>query len=174
MTAGFVRSNIKIAKRTEQVSVTVVTKMTSARCCRNRHCLSLESSHRSRDGKNLVVNFFDESEDLEYFDTDNLKRKNNDIDANESFTLSRYMDFSVLSMSMYHETEIQKEVRHEYSIWSPPRISLSQDDCLNSASYPNLFTSCYQQPWSIRYYKFQLGLTNTREIAQIRLINNST
>jgi hypothetical protein len=100
-----------------------------------------------------------------------LKRQNYDIDANESFTLSRYMDFTILSMSMYHETAIQKEVPHEYSIWSPLRNSLSQDDCLNSARYPNLFTSCYQQPWSIRYYKFQLGLT---EIAQIRLINNST
>ncbi len=42
---------------------------------------------------------------------------------------------------------------------------LSQDDCLNSASHPKLFCSQHQQPWSVRIYKFQVGILNTCEFS---------
>jgi hypothetical protein len=43
--------------------------------------------------------------------------------------------------------------------------NLSQDDCINSASHPKLFTSRYRQSFCVRYYKFQLGLMANLEVA---------
>ena len=77
-----------------------------------------------------------------------------------------HVDFSVLSLPMYdrYNPNIQVEEVHPDCIYLLPRSRLSEDDCINSSSHPQLFTSRYQQPWSIRFYKFQLGLINTREV----------
>ncbi len=80
---------------------------------------------------------------------------------------------SGFSVSTYHPClddqidleDIQKNHVDTVLMYSLPRHSLSQDDCLNSASHPKLFTSRFlQQSWCIRSYKFQLGLINSLEV----------
>ncbi len=70
---------------------------------------------------------------------------------------------------LYHDYEvcIQDNEVDRFFMNFPSRNKLSQDDCLNSANRPKLFSSRYQQPWSVRSYKFQLGLISTREASSL-------
>jgi hypothetical protein len=105
--------------------------------------------------------FLDKIEDIDFLDM--FERRNTDADESTNFLQSLNTDhLSVSSFSRHHKffsQEVNADCR-----FLPPRSSQSQDDCLNSKIHPELFNLYYQQPWCIRYYKFQLGLINTREV----------
>jgi hypothetical protein len=132
-------------------------------------CLPSRSSrvYRASNHSSSVVTFQDKIRSIHFSD---MIHKSN-FDEYDSFLYAqpKIVDFSVLSRPMYDRyfddgPNIQDEVLHPDCINMLPRSRLSEDDCLNSSSHPQLFTSRYQQPWSIRFYKFQLGLINTREV----------
>ncbi len=87
-----------------------------------------------------------------------------DIDTDETFASARsqIVVFPGSCKSTNHSiSENESNLKNDLL----RRNRLSQDDCLNSASHPKLFCSQHQQPWSVRIYKFQLGLLNTCEFS---------
>ena len=111
-----------------------------------------------------VVTFQDKIRSIDF--SDMIHKSNFNVYDSFLYAQPEIVVFSVLSLPMYdrYNPNVQVEEVHPDCIYLLPRSRLSEDDCINSSSHPQLFTSRYQQPWSIRFYKFQLGLINTREV----------
>jgi hypothetical protein len=118
-----------------------------------------------------------ESEDVHSLDSREMQ--NIDSDQSPAFFQIQREYFSCSSKYMYQaylddDTDIQETKVHSVCIFFLPFSSLSQDDCLNSARHPKLFSLLHpKQAWSVRYYKFQLGLLNTRELLGPRPLANA-
>ena len=122
---------------------------------------------RLRNYNTSFVKYLDKNENIDYLHAN--QSLDSDASKPTAFEQSYKMDSSVSSMSLYHlyfdnETDFEDAEVDAVCLYSIPR-NRSQDDCLNSASHPKLFTSQYQQQWSVRAHKFQLGLIITREVS---------
>ena len=125
------------------------------------------SNFRRCDRLRDYCEYLDKKDSIDYLDAN--QRLLSDASKPTVFEQSHEMVSSVSSM-MYplyfdNETDFEDAEFDATCLFLLPRGSRSQDDCLNSASHPKLFTSQYQQQWSVRAYKFQLGLINTREVS---------
>jgi hypothetical protein len=148
-------------------------KMSTISCNDDSHCLPSTSSrlYRARGNKSYLTSL-DDIEDSTSADFDQNEKRDIEAHISSSRFQSRMEEVSSLSAFTYRPgldnlndlEDIKVDTVFMYSL---PRHSLSQDDCLNSASHPMLFTSRFlQQAWYIRAYKFQLGLINSREVME--------
>jgi hypothetical protein len=118
---------------------------------------------------NTFVTLGCENKDIDVFEVCDGR----DIDVHQScpFVQSRIAISLGPARATYHWSVENKTIVHDevFCAYSTPQNILSQDDCLNSSSHPKLFNSRYKHTWSVRCYKFQLGLINTREVSRHRV-----
>ncbi len=150
-------------------------EFSSARYDIDGKCLPSESSqyHHFSSDDALFTTFTDDIEDIDLIQ---LNKDHENISTASAQCQDVEFSDSPKSTHRWHLEDL--EDFHNDRVYAGcmhllPRRSLSQDDCMNSASHPKLFKSGTQQAWSIRSYKFQLGLINTREVSGRNFMHDS-
>jgi hypothetical protein len=119
------------------------------------HCMSSAISpfYPPKDYKTSLTVFLKRMEEKQVFGLN--KKEDIESDKSTAHGYFQHVDFlSSFGLNFENRTDIHNSRQ-------------SQDDSLNSANHPKLFNSRFQQPWSVRFYKFQLGLINTREVLRV-------